>query len=55
MQRTAEGTSNDEGEADSRGIPQAQRVALSTVEPFGFTIMVFDAAERDTTKELCKG
>jgi len=28
---------------------------LSTVEPFGFTETGVDAAEKVTTKELCKG
>lgn len=54
MQRMAEGTLNVEGEADSRGIPQRSAL-LSTVESFGLTETEVDAAERDTTKELCKG
>ncbi len=54
MQRTVEGTSNVEGEADSRRIPQRSAL-LSTVEPFGLTETEVDAAERTTTKVLCKG
>ncbi len=54
VQRTVEGTSNVEGEADSRRIPQRSAL-LSTVEPFGLTETEVDAAERNTTKVLCKG